>query len=649
VSAAFEAEPDSFTPPARRPGTPARFLLFLLAAGGSAVVLAVGFPRGAPDRLPVLLLALALALSAVLKPERALRDFCFLFPLSGLLARAFGATDPTAWPVLLFGGLALGWTFRFLYDFESVPDPSGVDSPLRALVAVWALATVVALARAKTWWAVTHGLTGRTVNSAGLAETTAVGESLLTLAILGAGAGFFFLLRRSGRQARSRATSAALVGTAVSAFLAVLQAARILPEETRPFWKLTGRLSGGATDPNALGLLCGLAIPVLIALALRPRKPRWALPALCSSTVGIVLSGSRSGFLVAVLGGAAAVVLSPGRRRIRAAVALAGVVALVLILGTLTRASPGDVGGRLGDLFRSSLSLDDRASSRPILWRSAWVLFRESPVEGGGLGSFSWRLPDLAGADRNRLALRDNPGSAYLQSLAETGIIGLVVTLGLLVAVGVAALSGIREAPGPGAAVLAFLLALVIGSHWLAPEVGFLFFLLAASVATPRPGRSVVGRAGVVLVAGYAVFAVRAVSATADPAETFRYGNRAGFYGREIGHGGAFHWTRRRFALRVPREAAGRIALANYSPEGKPVEITVTADEGEVLFRRTIPSGGSTSLALWAGGRPRVFRFDLSRSFVPKRLGLSDRRELGVVAVLPEDENPPPPKARPPR
>jgi hypothetical protein len=33
-----------------------------------------------------------------------------------------------------------------------------------------------------------------------------------------------------------------------------------------------------------------------------------------------------------------------------------------------------------------------------------------------------------------------------------------------------------------------------------------------------------------------------------------------------------------------------------------------------------------------------VFRFELSRSFVPKRLGLSDRRELGVVAVLPEDE-----------
>ena len=98
-----------------------------------------------------------------------------------------------------------------------------------------------------------------------------------------------------------------------------------------------------------------------------------------------------------------------------------------------------------------------------------------------------------------------------------------------------------------------------------------------------------------------------------------------------------FQWTRRRFALRVRSEEPGRILLANYSPDGKPVEITVAADDGPVLFRRTLLSGSSSRLALWAGGRPRVFRFDLSRSFVPKRLGLSDRRELGVVAVTPED------------
>jgi O-antigen ligase len=642
VSAVLEADLDVLAPAAPRPATSVRLLLLLLAVTGSAVVLAVGFPRGAADRLPVLLLSVALALDAVIRPTAAIRDFCFAFPVAGFFASLFGATDPVAWPVLLFGGLAVGWTFRFLYDFESLPDTSRLDSPLRSLVAIWTLGAVVAVANAKTWWALVHRLTGRTVNGQGLPEAAAVRETVLTLAILGAGAAFFFLLRRSGERARAGATRAALIGTALSAFLAVLQAAGLGPAEARPFWKLTGRLSGGATDPNALGILCGLAIPVLVAFALRRDRPGWALPALLPLLLGLALSGSRSGFLMAVFGGGAVIALAPVGGRLRAGIALAAIATLVVLLGTaLVRGSPGDVGERLGQLFRSSLSLEDRSSSRPILWRAALQLFTESPVVGGGLGSFSWRLPDLAGVDRDRLALRDNPGSAYLQALAETGIVGLFLTLVFVVSLGRQALSRARDPVSSGAstAVLAFLLVSVVGSHWLAPEAGFLFFLLCAVVASRgERSRQTGARLRLLLVALFAILAARAVFATADPAVTFRHANRIGFFDREIGTGGAFRWTRRRFALRVGRDAPERILLANYSRDGKPVEVTLRADEGSVLFRRTLAPGGATRLALWAGGRPRVFRFELSRSFVPKRLGLSDRRELGVVAVLPEDE-----------
>jgi len=628
---------DVATPPARRPGTAVRLLLLFVAAAGSAAVLAVGFPRGAPDRLPVLVLSIGFAVAAVARPNRTLTAFGFLFPVAGVLARAAGAVDPAAWPVLLFGGLAVGWTFRFLYDFESAPDPSVADPALRALAVVWTLATGVAIARAKTWWEIARGLTGRAVNSAGLPEVVAVRETILTFAILAAGAGFFFLLRRAGAAARLRATRAALAGSAVAASLAVLQAVRILPGETRSFWKVTGRLSGGATDPNALGLLCGLAIPPLLVLALGTGKRRWAIPAVLSAAAGLVLSGSRSGFLVAVLGGFAAVLFAPARRRLGAVLVLAALVAILLVAGVMARGAPGDVGERLGDLFRPSLSLEDRASSRPVLWRAAGVLIRESPVEGGGLGTFAWRLPDLAGAEGRRLALRDNPGSGYLQALGETGILGLVA---MLVFVGVLARSALlrfREHPGESASVLALLVVLLVGSHWLAPEAGLLFFLLAANVAAPvsagRPVRLLLGG----LVVLYAIFAARAVLGTDDPAQTFRYSDRTGFYARETGEGGPFQWTRRRFALSVPAGAPGRIALANYSAEGKPVEVTVAADDGPILFRRTLASGAGVRLTLSPGGRARVFRFALSRSFVPKRLGLADRRELGVVAVTPEE------------
>jgi hypothetical protein len=298
------------------------------------------------------------------------------------------------------------------------------------------------------------------------------------------------------------------------------------------------------------------------------------------------------------------------------------------------------VGGRLAHLFRSSLSPDDRASSRPVLWSAALAQFAESPLEGGGVGSFAWRLPDLAGEDRARLGIRDNPGSAYLQALAETGAVGLALTLLFVLPLAGQALSRASDPGrlGAAAAILAFLLALVVGSHWLAPEGSLFFFLLCGDVA--REGREtgrILTRARFVLVLLYGVAVLRAAFVTADPAETFRHGKLAGFYDSETAAGGDFRWTRRRFAVRAGPKEPERISLANYSPEGRPVEVTVRADEGPIVFRRTIPPGASTALALWPGGRPRVFRFELSRAFVPKRFGLADRRELGVVAVLPDE------------
>lgn len=645
MSAAAEPLMDVAAPPARRPGTPARFLLFLAAAAGSALVLTVGFPPGAPDRLPVLLLSLALALDAVIRPTRAIRDFSYAFPVAGLLAGIFGSANPVAWPVLLFGGMAAGWTFRFLYDFESVSDPSPLDGPLRALVGLWTLGALLAVVRARTLWAFLHGLSGRAVNGEGLSDATAIRESTMTLAILAAGAGFFFLLRRAGAPARTASLRAALVGIALSATAAILQAIGLFPEETRSFWKLTGRHSGGATDPNALGLLCGVGIVVLLGLAVsRPDRARWAVGVLLPVPIGLALSGSRSGFLVAVLGSAAVIAFASIRGRLRVALALAG---FALALGVLLlRGSPGAVGGRVGQLFESALTLDDRTSSRPILWRAALRLFADSPIEGGGLGSFSWRLPDLVESPGRRLPIRDNPGSAYLQALAETGAAGLAVTL-LFVAVLVReALPRRRdpEASGAAAALGALVLAFLVGSHWLAPEVSLCFFLFAAQVVASGESRGRrMARAIAALVVLYGMASVVGAVRTAAPQESFRYSRLIGFHPVETGPGGRFRWTRKNFAIRVRAGAPEQISLANYSPEGKPVEVTVRPSDGgqPVLYRRSIRPAEAVNLALWSGGRDTAFLFALDRAFVPKRLtGSEDRRELGLLSVLPEDRSP---------
>jgi O-antigen ligase len=625
----------------RRPGTSARVLLFLLTLAGSWVLLLLGFPPGAPDRLPVLTIALTLALWTARRPEHGIVAFCFLFPCTGLLVRLFGGTDPSTWPALLFGGLAAGWTFRFIYDFESRPEPSAVDRPLAALLAVWCAATLLAVCRARTLWAIGHGLAGRAVNSEGLQDAEAVRESVFALSSLAAGAALFFLLRRAGVSLRARAVGAALWGVSASALAAGFQRIGLLPPETRGFWKLTGRLGGGAVDPNSLGLLCALVLVVVLTPAIRG-GPKGGLEIGRSAlwVAGLVLSGSRSGLLLLVL----ALLILMAARGVSPRVRLAGAVALaavLIVIGLLVlRAAPGTVGGRLAESFDPKLPFEYRVSERPALWRAAMRLFRSHPLEGAGMGAFAWRLPDLVKEENRRLPMRDNPGSAYIQALAETGLIGFLVTVGFVVSLARQALAALRrpaEGASAGASVglVAFLLTLAIGSHWFAPDVSLLFFLLASTVVASgspeRPAAARVARGAVWL---YGAAAVAGMLLTARPEETFRYRPRIGFYAPEPGPKGPVCWTRRFFALWLGPGQSQRLRLAHFAPESRPLDVEAAID-GRIVWHRSLAPGEATHLILSGSSqRPQAVVFRVSRAFVPRRWGLSeDRRELGLLSA----------------
>lgn len=397
---------------------------------------------------------------------------------------------------------------------------------------------------------------------------------------------------------------------------------------------MTGRLSGGAVDPNALGLLCGLASVVALHRAATDPARRVRSVALAAlAAAGLVLSGSRSGLLAAGLG-LLFLLLAPSRSRRRLLV-LVGAAVLAGVAGAIAlRGSPGTAGSRLSQLLDPSLSAEYRASARPLLWQSALRLFRRHPVEGAGLSAFSWQLPDLAAEAGRSLPIRDNPGSAYLQALAETGAIGFALTVGLAAGLFRFALSG---KDGAGAAVAGFLVALVVGSHWLAPDVALLFFLLAA-VAAPlaRAPDSAGRRLRVAVVAVYALAAFLASLTTLNEDAAFRFRQGIGFHEKEVGPGGEFYWTQRRFAIFLPPGRQLRLSLAHFTPEGRPVELTADSGGRRVYARSLAPGQG---VALKLNGAPassRVIRFAVSRAFVPKRLGLSsDRRELGLVAVFP--------------
>lgn len=620
--------------PAQRPGGGVRLTLLLATLFGFFEVFSLGFPPAARDRLPLLALSLTLAVISAWSPNRGLAALAFLFPLAGAGDRLFGGSDAIAWPILLFAGFAAGWTFRFLYDFESVAEPSPIDSILRTLAAVWALSAVLAVASARTLWALLRGLSLRAVNGQGLLDAAAIRDSVLSLAALASGVGFFFILRRAGEAARLRALSAALLGVGLSAALAIGQHWRVAPGETNAFWRITGRLSGGAVDPNALGLLCALALVVALARTFgdRGRRARWGvLAALCAA--GLVLSGSRSGVLAAGLG-LAFLVFSAGRHRRRLAVLAGGAAVLAVVAAAALRGSPGMAGSRLWEMLDPTLPVEYRVSTRPLLWGSAVRLFLRHPVEGAGLGAFSWQLPDLLTEVGRSLPLRDNPGNAYLQALAETGAIGFLLTLAL--AAGLARFT-FSARDGAGAAVTAFLIVLAVGSHWLAPDVALLFFLLAAVAAPLRLAPAGSGRRWrAALVVLYAAAAFFAILTTLRADVAFRHRPGIGFHEKEVGPGGPFYWTERRFAIFLAPGRDLRLSLAHYTPEGRAVELTAES-AGRRVYTRTLEPGQAVALRLeGSAGQARVIRFTVSRAFVPKRLGLSsDRRELGLVAVFP--------------
>ncbi len=617
-------------------------ILFFAALASGALLLTAGFPPGARDRLPVVALAVVIALCAAVSPARGIALFCFVFPCVGLLARASGGAEPVTWPGVLLAGLAAGWCFRFLYDFESAPRPAPADPALRALLAIWSLATLLAAGRAVTLWAALRGLSGRAVNREGLSDAAALKETLFAFAALAGGAAFYFLLRRAGEAARRAALSAGLAGIAVSSGTAVLERLGALPSRVGPYWKLTGRLEGGAVDPNSLGLLCALGLLAAVASAVRTPARRSPAPVALSVLLaaGLLLSGSRSGFAVAA-GSLALLLFAPAfSARARVAAGAALVVLAAGAAGVALSAGRGSAGARVAQTFDPSLPLEFRVSARPVLWRAAGRLFLHHPVAGAGMGAFSWELPDLLAEEGRSLSSRDNPGSGYVQALAETGAFGFLVTAAAVFALAAQAWRSARDpaaepkVAASGISVVVFIAALAAGSHWLAPDVALFFFLLAAVSAAParaEPG-NLARRLGIAAMLAYGGAALFAVARTGSSAEAFRYAPRIGFHSLETGPGGPFRWTRRRFAVFVPARQTLRIGLANFGPSGQPVAFE--ARSGRRTLSGALPPGGVTAIRITTAGVPAAVRFSLDRSFVPKGMGLSsDRRSLGLLST----------------
>ncbi len=289
-----------------------------------------------------------------------------------------------------------------------------------------------------------------------------------------------------------------LAGAAI-AFAAVVVAALALVQEVtgapsslilhgRTFPRIAGPLEG----PNQLAGYFDVAIPVLLALAVRGRF-RLIAVALAVCICADVLTLSRAGILAGLVASAVVLLLGSAGARSRRYAVIFAVVAVLVFAGL----------GAFGQLSRfTSVGGEERGTglgSRAELWGAAIVMWRAHPWLGVGGGNYELELPRAGVTDAQTHA-----NSLYLQSLAEGGIVLFLATVGTLLA----ALAVLGRRAGEGGLVLgAFGATLALMLHQVFdllvyfPKVGLFWWLIlgagaAAAAGTLRPTGPKAGAAG---------------------------------------------------------------------------------------------------------------------------------------------------------
>jgi O-antigen ligase len=201
-----------------------------------------------------------------------------------------------------------------------------------------------------------------------------------------------------------------------------------------------GRLAAAAADPNSLaaGLVPAAILAAVSLVLFESVAARLAIVvALGVLAIGLVATGSRGGFVAAVVALGLAFPLFSGRRR--------QVVALAVVAATFAAGAFAV----FPQMWERATNVDDSGGGRTELWHVAVRIFEDHPIAGVGISNFpvvSPRYVREPGVLERVDRLAEDPKavhSIYLEKLAETGLIG---TAALLVMFGTCIAMALRAA-----------------------------------------------------------------------------------------------------------------------------------------------------------------------------------------------------------
>lgn len=196
-----------------------------------------------------------------------------------------------------------------------------------------------------------------------------------------------------------------------------------------------GRIQSTMGNPDVLAAFLNFGIFATLGLLLSgvSRRMRAALAAVVLLAGAALYLAQSRGSIFAMAGGLVVLLFlhwrwSPSRRRIPLKV-LVPIVLLFAAVGAAIFVVRG--GGRL-QFFSDPI--------RPFLWKNSVRLIKARPVTGHGLGQFSIRFPEYAGAfvqtSEDSVLYAEHAHSEPLEMASEMGLVGLALALagfGLLV------------------------------------------------------------------------------------------------------------------------------------------------------------------------------------------------------------------------
>ncbi len=159
-----------------------------------------------------------------------------------------------------------------------------------------------------------------------------------------------------------------------------------------------------------------------------------------------------------------------------------GLFILVLMLGALAFKWES-VGARLSTLTQLSILQENATSWRVHLLQDAWHMFRDRPVLGYGPNTYGIVLPQYM---QSAGFFSVNPHNYYLQTLAETGLLGGAALLIWLITLA----RGVRQrlnlyTPALACGLVASLIHIGFDIDWSVSAIPILFFSMAGLALSP--------------------------------------------------------------------------------------------------------------------------------------------------------------------